>query len=268
MNRHVAYRHRIQLFPFILSLFLSLSLLWHSLLVLVDTSCYYHHHHRTWTTSSRNEIGFRHSSISPLVFVDAFIMNPYDTEHTTKRQIIIPTILKPQRQSKSIIGITKTNLFAIKVTMKMVGKIPNSKNDHIEQLCVMYTKRCLTNGIDINTIWHKDTDTLLKSINDNNNERHHTIILDVKYGKQYTSEEFTKQLYKWYEISNSRLNIIIGDAYGLPNELLPLPNTLSSPLFHYVSLSTMTLTHQLAQLICMEQLYRSSEINKNSQYHK
>lgn len=264
MHRHVAYRHRIQLFPFILSLLLLLSLLWHSLLLVVDTSCYYHHHHRTRTTS------IRHSSISQLVFVDAF-MNPYQRKRTTNRQIL-PSILHPQRQSNTIIGITKqisTNLFAIKVTMKMVGKIPNSKNDHIEQLCVMYTKRCLTNGIDINTIWHKDTDTLLKSINDNNNERHHTIILDVKYGKQYTSEEFTKQLYNWYEISNSRLNIIIGDAYGLPNELLPNnPNTISSTLFHYVSLSTMTLTHQLAQLICMEQLYRSSEINKNSQYHK
>lgn len=133
----------------------------------------------------------------------------------------------------------------------------------------MYTKRCVTNGIDINTIWYKDNDTLLKSLITKSN-RHHTIILDVKYhGKQYTSEDFTKQLYKWYDISNSRLNIIIGDAYELPNELLPNnPSTISSTLFHYVSLSTMTLTHQLAQLICMEQLYRSSEINKNSQYRK
>lgn len=162
-----------------------------------------------------------------------------------------------------------TRLSAIKITMKMVGKSPHPKNDPVENLCQMYTKRCQTNGIEITTIWYKDNKSLLKSIEPDNNSNNNIIHIcfDITHGKQYTSEQFMKQLYSWYEVSSSRIIMIIGDAYGLPNQLLPSPNPNSMNI-QYVCLSTMTLTHQLAQLICMEQIYRSSEIKKNSKYHK
>ncbi|MBS0628945.1 MAG: 23S rRNA (pseudouridine(1915)-N(3))-methyltransferase RlmH [Verrucomicrobia bacterium] len=80
-------------------------------------------------------------------------------------------------------------------------------------------------------------------------------------GKMFTSEDFSKWLIQSLEAKGSRLNFVIGGAQGIPPEI-------SKRAFAKISLSKMTFTHQITRLILIEQIYRSFEIDKGSQYHK
>jgi 23S rRNA (pseudouridine1915-N3)-methyltransferase len=82
------------------------------------------------------------------------------------------------------------------------------------------------------------------------------IALDPK-GKMFTSEEFST----WMLKQESRLNLVIGGAEGLPPQIADQAQAK-------ISLSKLTFTHQLTRLILVEQIYRAFEIDKGSQYHK
>jgi 23S rRNA (pseudouridine1915-N3)-methyltransferase len=56
------------------------------------------------------------------------------------------------------------------------------------------------------------------------------------------------------------LTLIIGGAYGLSDEVKQRAELL-------LSLSDMTLTHQMARLLLLEQLYRGFTIVRNEPYH-
>ena len=68
------------------------------------------------------------------------------------------------------------------------------------------------------------------------------------------------KLIEAFEEGGSRVSFIIGGAEGLPPSL-----KASSEL---LSLSRMTLTHQMARLFLAEQIYRAAEIRRGSPYHK
>jgi 23S rRNA (pseudouridine1915-N3)-methyltransferase len=79
-------------------------------------------------------------------------------------------------------------------------------------------------------------------------------------GKEYTSREFEKVLYKSFEEGGAHVTFIIGGFSGLPTEI--------KKKYPLISLSKMTWTHQFARLLLVEQIYRSTEIHKGSGYHK
>ncbi len=79
--------------------------------------------------------------------------------------------------------------------------------------------------------------------------------------KQLSSEEFTENLYRWLEENSSRLAFVIGGAEGIPSEILQKASCC-------LSLSKLTFTHQIARLLLVEQIYRATEIDKGSGYHK
>ena len=85
------------------------------------------------------------------------------------------------------------------------------------------------------------------------------ILLDPK-GKLMTSEEFTTFFYQALERGGSTLTFVIGGANGLPSEL--------KKEGQLISLSPLTFTHQMAPLILLEQIYRATEIDRGSPYHK
>jgi len=93
---------------------------------------------------------------------------------------------------------------------------------------------------------------LLKSID----SLGYVIALDEK-GKQFSSEEFSKHLFK----IEKPLYFIIGGAYGLSEEVKARANMM-------LSLGQFTLPHALARAVLVEQIYRAFTIKQGHPYHK
>ena len=80
-------------------------------------------------------------------------------------------------------------------------------------------------------------------------------------GVQYSSKIFLKNFLEWKK-NYKKILFIIGDAYGIPKELVRYePNLI-------MSVSKFTLTHEIIPLILAEQIYRISCIYNNHPYHK
>ena len=78
-------------------------------------------------------------------------------------------------------------------------------------------------------------------------------------GPSMSSEAFSKHLAQL--VSTNKVAFLIGGAFGLAPELIAqCPKKMS--------LSAMTLPHRLAFLLLSEQIFRASEIWRNSSYHK
>ena len=84
-------------------------------------------------------------------------------------------------------------------------------------------------------------------------------VLDV-VGEELTSEGFAKKIAALNLSGISNLTFAIGGAFGLSEELR------RAAAFR-LSLSKMTLTHQMARLVLTEQIYRAFKINRNEPYH-
>lgn len=82
-------------------------------------------------------------------------------------------------------------------------------------------------------------------------------ILDES-GKNFKSTEFSEILFK-YEADP--IILVIGGTLGLSANVLTYKNSIE------LSLSAMTLPHELARVILLEQIYRAIAINKNKSYH-
>ena len=87
----------------------------------------------------------------------------------------------------------------------------------------------------------------------------HVIALDLK-GKEYDSEGLAA-LVEQLSQTPKRLCFVIGGPLGLSNEVLDTASDI-------VSLSKMTLTHEMSRLVLLEQLYRAHTIIKGQKYHK
>ncbi len=85
------------------------------------------------------------------------------------------------------------------------------------------------------------------------------VVLDVR-GKQKSTEEFSELIAKWENAGLKELTFIIGGAYGVSDEILRNAR-------ERLSLSKMTLPHELARLVFAEQLYRAYTILRNIPYH-
>ena len=62
-------------------------------------------------------------------------------------------------------------------------------------------------------------------------------------------------------MSNDTVHLAIGPAAGWPESEMLKPVAR-------MSLSSMTLPHELAMVVLVEQIYRASEIQRNTGYHK
>lgn len=80
-------------------------------------------------------------------------------------------------------------------------------------------------------------------------------------GKSFDSPAFSKFLFSQFERQGARLSFIIGGAEGLTD-------LMRSKCSQFISLSKLTMTHQMCRLFLLEQLYRASEIERGSPYHK
>ena len=82
--------------------------------------------------------------------------------------------------------------------------------------------------------------------------------LDPK-GREVTTEEFAAWLSKRQELARP-LAFLIGGHWGLADALLAAAD-------ERLALSRLTMTHELARLILLEQLYRALTIKMGHPYH-
>ena len=85
------------------------------------------------------------------------------------------------------------------------------------------------------------------------------IALDEQ-GKQRTSKELSKSIEKW-QLNAESVALIIGGADGLSSELKQKCNLIWG-------LSSFTLTHSMARLLLVEQIYRGFSLLSNHPYHR
>lgn len=86
------------------------------------------------------------------------------------------------------------------------------------------------------------------------------VVLDER-GKQFGSVEFAGILSKKFTSGVSEISFAIGGAGGWADEIYKRANLL-------LSLSQMTLPHQMVRLLLIEQIYRAYSILNGMPYHK
>lgn len=139
----------------------------------------------------------------------------------------------------------------LKIKILSIGKIKSSfLNDAIAE----YSKR-LSSQIKFEWILANDLSHLKILLQD---EKY--ICLDQN-GSMLDSLDFSKLLYDYLTKYNSRLSFVIGGAEGLS------PDILNGSIKN-LSLSKLTFTSQMTRVILIEQIYRASELQKGSNYHK
>jgi 23S rRNA (pseudouridine1915-N3)-methyltransferase len=100
-----------------------------------------------------------------------------------------------------------------------------------------------------------DAEQLLKKISSDDE----VVLLDEK-GKELTSLQLADFISKKMNTGKKSLCFVIGGAYGFDKVIYERSDLL-------MSLSKMTLPHQLAKVVFTEQLYRAFTILKNEKYH-
>lgn len=80
-------------------------------------------------------------------------------------------------------------------------------------------------------------------------------------GKNLTSEEFSAYLAKLGVDGRSAVTFVIGGSHGLSREVLARAD-------ERLSLGAMTLPHNLARVVLLEQVYRAFRIMRGEPYHK
>lgn len=84
------------------------------------------------------------------------------------------------------------------------------------------------------------------------------VVLD-EHGKGISSMDLSQVLGE-YQVAGKDITFIVGGAYGLDQSVIQRADMI-------ISLSPMTLTHEMAQLVLFEQIYRSFTILNNEPYH-
>ena len=84
------------------------------------------------------------------------------------------------------------------------------------------------------------------------------ILLDEN-GESGTTEWMLENWKRW-RLSDSTTHLAVGPVDGFNSEIIELYKT--------ISLGPLTLTYEMAAVVLLEQLYRASEIDKGSPYHR
>ncbi len=88
----------------------------------------------------------------------------------------------------------------------------------------------------------------------------YTVAMCVE-GRELSSEELAARLSDLMTGGTSRINFIIGSSHGLDEEIKKKSDLR-------LSISKMTLPHQLCRVVLLEQIYRAFKINAHESYHK
>ena len=145
----------------------------------------------------------------------------------------------------------------MKIKIVWIGK---TKEPAISSLTDEYLKRisryaqvegiALRDEADLLAKFGKDAKTATKS----------TLVLLDSRGKEFSSEQFAKFLGDYQDCNPLPLVFAIGGADGFSTEA-------RSVGAHVISLGKMTMAHELARVVLLEQVYRGFTIVKGHPYH-
>ncbi len=134
----------------------------------------------------------------------------------------------------------------MKVTILAVGRLRPPYVDDVEHYLKMLSRYATVDVVEV-----REGDAVARRIPD----RSFVVLLDER-GRQMTSEAFAAFLDERRHAARP-LCFVIGGAFGI--ELASADATLS--------LGRMTLPHQLARVVLVEQLYRAHKILAGEPYH-
>lgn len=156
------------------------------------------------------------------------------------------------------------------VTVIAVGKL---KESYLRDGCAEYVKRlgafAKVNVIEVseerasdcpcaselNAIIQKEGERILAKI-----PKGAEVIPLCIEGKAYSSPDFSK-LIEGIAMNNSHICFVIGGSFGLSDEVKARGK-------NRLSFGKMTLPHQLARMVLLEQVYRAFSISNHTKYHK
>lgn len=147
---------------------------------------------------------------------------------------------------------------------------PTSKEKWLDEVVLNYSKKISSYsefqviplkpkkmGRDSSSIKIKhEEEVFLNKISDSD----YLIIFDEKGTKTKSSIEFSECLVRALESSKQRVIFLIGGAFGIGDKVRERANLR-------ISLSNLTMSHQIAMTVCLEQIYRAFTIWKNQPYH-
>ncbi len=146
----------------------------------------------------------------------------------------------------------------MKIKVAWIGK---TKEPAIQALTSEYLKR-ISRYADVTGLALKDEAAILSQASgeqkQNNKERHKLVLLDSR-GKQLSSEELAQFLER-QQVNAIPLVFAIGGSDGFSEEA-------RRQAAFTLSLGKMTLPHELARVVLIEQLYRAFTILAHHPYH-
>jgi 23S rRNA (pseudouridine1915-N3)-methyltransferase len=144
----------------------------------------------------------------------------------------------------------------VKIKVAWIGK---TKHPAIQGLTAEYLKR-LSAYSQVEPLALGSEATLLKLVAKTGNSPSSRLVLLDSRGRQFTSEELAGFLDEQQNRSPQPLLFAVGPADGFSQEARKRASFL-------LSLGKMTLPHELARVVLLEQLYRAFTILKGHPYH-
>jgi 23S rRNA (pseudouridine1915-N3)-methyltransferase len=150
----------------------------------------------------------------------------------------------------------------MKIKIAWIGR---TKEAAIASLTEEYLKR-ISRYVQVEGVSLRDEDALLEmggrgaSRAKGRTAAKSTLVLLDSRGKEFSSEQFAKFLGDYQDRNPLPLILAIGGADGFSEETRATAQ-------HTISLGKMTLAHELARVVLLEQVYRAFTILKGHPYH-
>lgn len=144
----------------------------------------------------------------------------------------------------------------MKIKIAWIGK---TKEPAIAALTEEYLKRISRYAQVEGTTLRDEQDLLAKFISPKSGAKATLVLMDSR-GKEFSSEQFAKFLGDYQDRNPLPLVFAIGgaDGFGAP---------VRAAAQHAISLGKMTLAHELARVVLLEQVYRAFTILRGHPYH-
>jgi len=144
----------------------------------------------------------------------------------------------------------------LKLKIAWIGK---TKEAAIEALSVEYLKR-LSRFAEAEGVVLRDEAALLRLAMREGSRSKCCLVLLESSGKQFSSEEFAEFVRNHRENNSLSLLFAIGPANGFSDEVRRAASNI-------LSLGKMTMPHELARVVLLEQVYRAFTILNRHPYH-